>query len=259
MFIIHNIWVLTVGSLLSFLLLLCFLLPFLFGIRHAGSIAGTLLSLALLLYFSCNSLIGNWMQRIWANGIGHVLLCVFLGTLAVCIVGGLVCSLQMLLTILKRPKQSAPAIVLGCTMNNSLQKRMLSRRIDAAYAYLTKFPEAKAILSGGSTGRSAVSEAQWIKQALLERGIAEDRLLTEEASMTTYENLLNARRILEEKELGTAVTIITNGFHQRRCAVIAKELGLRARHTSARTAWYLIPCCWVRECLLLWKKLLFAW
>jgi serine/threonine-protein kinase len=59
---------------------------------------------------------------------------------------------------------------------------------------------------------------------------------------------------------GTAVhiTIVTDGFHQFRASLIAKDCGLSCDAVSAKTPWYLAPSYWVREWLGVAQFLIFG-
>ena len=61
-------------------------------------------------------------------------------------------------------------------------------------------------------------------RALLKKGISEDRLLKENQSTSTKENLTFSKQIILEKQLSTEVMIITNDYHCYRAAYIAKQL-----------------------------------
>ena len=92
-----------------------------------------------------------------------------------------------------------------------------------------------------------ISEAQCMAEYLEQKGIAKERIFREETSVSTRENLTNAKAILEREELGYQVTIVTDGFHQYRAHLIAKDCGLANDAVSAKTPWYLAPSYWVRE------------
>ena len=61
---------------------------------------------------------------------------------------------------------------------------------------------------------------------LIANGIEKDRIITEEQSTSTYENLYYSFALLPETE--QAVTIVSNDFHLRRATYIANKLGYEA-------------------------------
>ena len=59
---------------------------------------------------------------------------------------------------------------------------------------------------------------------LLDKGIEENRILIEDKSTNTVENIKNSKGLLEEPYNG--VGIVTNNFHMFRAVQIAKKQGL---------------------------------
>jgi uncharacterized SAM-binding protein YcdF (DUF218 family) len=130
--------------------------------------------------------------------------------------------------IVSRFWDQAPAdldyiIVLGAQMKESGPSRALQMRLDRAYDYLTANERTKAVLSGGQGPDEPVSEAQGMRDYLVSRGIKEDRLILEEKSTSTWENLTFSSRYVEA---GTdTVGIVTNNFHIFRAKKIAEKAG----------------------------------
>ena len=84
---------------------------------------------------------------------------------------------------------------------------------------------------------------------LWDKGISEGRVLLEECSTSTEENLQFSMELIREKALSTHVVIATQEFHQYRAAVHARRVG--ASSVGAATCispWHLMLCYWVREC-----------
>ena len=94
-------------------------------------------------------------------------------------------------------------------------------------------------------------------RALLKKGISEDRLLKENQSTSTKENITFSKQIILEKQLSTEVMIITNDYHCYRAAYFAKQLGLQPKTYSAKTHWYLVPTFYLREiCAIIFQCIL---
>ncbi|MBE6851327.1 MAG: YdcF family protein [Ruminococcus sp.] len=249
MFVIENFWVRLIASIVLLILLVLFLFPFYLGVQNLGNILGTLACVCGLLFFAANPIIAKILQKIWENGIGHVVLCVFIGILSLSGVLAVVISGFMIHTMNDKPKEENPVVVLGCQVKNGGPSLMLKRRLDAAYAYLTEHPDVPVIVCGGQGPDEAISEAQCMFEYLTGKGIAADRIYQENTSTSTYENLRNAKEILQDESLGSQITIVTDGFHQLRTSMIADDLNLKTSHVSAYTSWYLLPTYWVREWL----------
>ena len=69
----------------------------------------------------------------------------------------------------------------------------------------------------------------------------------EDRSADTEQNLRFSKEVAAENGLPGDITIVTDGFHQLRADMIARQAGLRAYNISARTPAWLLPTYWVRE------------
>lgn len=128
----------------------------------------------------------------------------------------------------ERAGQSEYGIVLGAAVHESGRpSRIMGSRLDAAQLFLEENPDARLILSGGQGDDEPMSEAQCMYDILTARGIDPHRLIMEDESHTTRENLINSMAIIREQG-GTekTITLITSEFHQRRAAFIADSLGI---------------------------------
>ena len=102
-------------------------------------------------------------------------------------------------------------IVLGAGVNGESPSLALRCRIDAAYEYLSRNPETVAILSGGMGDREHITEAECMRRELCALGISEDRLIIEDRSTNTAENIEYSLSLIEGEY--DAVAIVTNNFH----------------------------------------------
>jgi uncharacterized SAM-binding protein YcdF (DUF218 family) len=103
------------------------------------------------------------------------------------------------------------------------------------------------IVSGGQGGDERISEAEAMARYLIERGIPEDRVVREDQSRTTDENLTFSRAIMERSGPGYRCIIVTSNYHVFRTAIVARRLGVNGQVTGARTAGYYWPSAMLRE------------
>jgi len=103
------------------------------------------------------------------------------------------------------------------------------------------------ILSGGKGDDERRSEASAMAAYLVERGFPADRLLLEDQSRTTEENLVFSKAIIDDIRPGARVTVVTSDFHAFRAALLARRLGIRGQVTGARVAGYYRPSALLRE------------
>lgn len=124
------------------------------------------------------------------------------------------------------PKQNADyAIILGAQVRGTTPSKTLDMRIQTAAYYLNENPNTIAICSGGQGSGEDITEAYAIKQGLLKLGIDEERILLEESSTNTVENLTFSMEFLENPAQN--IVIITSNFHCFRAVKLSKKLGLQ--------------------------------
>lgn len=142
-------------------------------------------------------------------------------------------------------------IVLGAAVHGDRVTWVLSNRLDTAADYLDAHPETVCIVSGGQGHGETVTEASAMKRYLVEqRGIAEERILTEEASKSTLENFSFSKELLNTScPADASVAFVTTDFHVFRASRVAKQAGLSAMGIAAPDVWYIRINNFLRECV----------
>lgn len=150
----------------------------------------------------------------------------------------------------KEPAANASyVIVLGAQVRGEVPTLVLNARIKAAAEYLKEHPDAVAVASGGKGSGEAISEAEAIRRGLVRLGIAEERILLEDGSTSTTENLKFSAKLIQSYEAGRkgeskpegntadgedagmvyfvpkGVVLVTNDFHVYRATRLAGNLG----------------------------------
>ena len=141
-------------------------------------------------------------------------------------------------------------IVLGAGLRGEGVGRPLASRLDTAIAYWNENPDAYIIVCGGLGSGARITEAEAMFRYLTARGIPPERIILEDQSTSTYENLKFAREILDEYfPDGFRAVVVTNDFHIYRAVQIARQAGIDAGHLGAPTTWYTWPMNYLREML----------
>lgn len=152
-------------------------------------------------------------------------------------------------------------VVLGAGVNGTVPSMVLRERINCAYEYLVQTPEAVAVLSGGQGPGEEITEAACMYRELTGMGIPAKRLLLEEDSTSTIENLEYSLDILE-KETGSrpnSIGIVSSESHIFRATRFAADLGLDAAGIPAKTTWLPLRInYYLREVAALWKYWVFG-
>lgn len=183
-------------------------------------------------------------------------LCILLivGSLAAAITAGFIVSAA-------HPKDIPSCdyvVVLGAGVRGTTPSLSLQERINAAYDYLTAHPNAVAILSGGQGSGEQITEAACMYRELTGMGIESHRLILEENSTSTLENL---RFSLDAAEAATGtrptkVGIVSSEYHIFRATLFAKTLGLESVGIPAKTTWFSLRLnYYLREIVAVWKYL----
>ncbi len=123
-------------------------------------------------------------------------------------------------------------IILGYGLKDDKVADILQMRIDAAADFLKNNPDTVAIPTGGKTHPGqTLSEAQAIKNGLMDKGIPEERIILEDQAKTTVENFINCKSIILKRctNINTErIAFMTSDFHVFRSSVICKQAGLDA-------------------------------
>jgi len=235
------------------LLSLLTIIPLFIGIINPGVILPTLFSSLFL------PLIWRWkflMKRLkWPLKLFLRLICVAAAA-GLLYVGGL--SVWMLSAAAHAPEESMTVVVLGGRVYETGPSALLRARLDAALAFLNEYPDARVVVSGGQGANEKVSEAEIMGSYLAEQGIARDRIILEDQSTSTYQNMAFTAQKLAENGLPAKVAVATDTFHQRRAGMFAEEAGLTPYALSNATRIDFFGAYWVREWLALTKALLFG-
>ncbi|WP_297635227.1 YdcF family protein [uncultured Clostridium sp.] len=170
--------------------------------------------------------------------------------------------------IIMFPKKSLEkadlVIVLGAGLRGTTPSLTLKHRLDTTIKYIENTNYAgKIIVSGGQGPGEDITEAEAMKAYLMNEGIDESRIIKEDKSTSTSENLIYSEEVIRNKlnhevsnELN--VTIITTDFHAMRSNMLAKRNGYsNIELYTSNTEWYLIPNMYVREFFAFAKSFVF--
>lgn len=148
-------------------------------------------------------------------------------------------------------------IVLGAQVRGKKVTDALRRRLDRALDYYRTHPTNRIIVSGGQGTGEEVSEAEAMAEYLKKRGVPERDIFLEDASVSTYENLVNSKKIIGEMR-GQKIGIVTNNFHIYRAMKLAENVGYgKVYGLAASTKPIVLPNYMMREFFAEGKRVLF--
>lgn len=148
---------------------------------------------------------------VWLRGIvsGFVAVCMVFFILVECfVISGFVS---------KCPDDVDYVILLGAKTGSLT----IERRIDTAAGYLAENPESMVICTGGQGPDEEMPEGEYMKRGLIARGISPDRIIVEDKSTSTSENIAFSRRLISDEN--ASVAVVSNNYHVSRAKAIARR------------------------------------
>ena len=124
-------------------------------------------------------------------------------------------------------------------------------RVESAVAFGARFAEALFVPTG-AVGRFGPSEASVMAAMLEARGVPQSRILLEETGTDTLSSALAVVALLRARGVTAPVFVATSLYHQPRCLLVLRLLGVRARAAvppvvPAATHWWRRCYWWLRE------------
>ena len=130
------------------------------------------------------------------------------------------------------PQDADALIVLGYRCDQDRIHPLLQERIDTAITLWKKYRFRYMIVSGGAVA-SSISEAEIMKRYLVSRGVEPSRILLENCSRNTVQNIVNCRILMREHGLNSCL-LVSNSFHIRRMKYIMDQLQISASFYADR-------------------------
>ena len=146
-------------------------------------------------------------------------------------------------------------IVLGAAVYGQTPSISVRHRCDRAIQHLKRNPGARAVVSGGQGEGEDISEEEDMSRYLVEKGLAADRILLEDKSTSTWENLSFSKALIE----GTGgdpsrVAVVSSSYHLYRARRMAAALGMDAEGLPSADGYPLyMTGMYLREALAVWK------
>jgi uncharacterized SAM-binding protein YcdF (DUF218 family) len=144
-------------------------------------------------------------------------------------------------------------MILGCKIrNDGTPTPLLKGRIDRAVEFYGRQLEATGkkayfIPSGGKGDDEVISEAESMKNYLIEKGIDESIIHPEKKSTTTLENMRFSKAIADEIKPDSNILFSTTNYHIFRSGILSAKAELKADGIGAKTKWYFWPNAQMRE------------
>ena len=242
------IWVLRVVAVIF---LIWFIAPMFKNYINHGNKLGVAICLYVLLFYTNTPVFES--VRIFCHA--STLLTVVWNVLSVLvyifITYAVVITIAMLIASFIKPKKGATAITLGNRATKDGPSPLLKGRIKATAKYLSENKNTKAVLSGGKTKKDYIEEALCMYNELKKLDVDDDKLIIEDKSLSTYENIFFSNRIISQETQEKNLAIVTDRFHQLRARFIIRKLKIKSHvgAVNSATPFLYIPTFYVREWL----------
>ena len=261
---INGVVVIVVMIILLAVLIVPFFLIFngIIMIRNEGRSLANLLSLGfgiliglgefttfLLVYLAISSYNGSEkimnIIRIW----GDPLLFISVSVIYVSVSFLIFMIYTLFLQIIPKKKDFDYVIIHGAgLLEGERISKLLSERIDKALDIYHKDPTPPILIpSGGQGSDEKISEAKAMAEYMKDKNIPEDKIILEDKSTTTYENLLNSKKIIDERDGDKYTALVTSNYHVYRALRHAKKIGLKCTGIGSHVAFYYWPSALIRE------------
>ena len=142
-------------------------------------------------------------------------------------------------------------IILGCQIKkDGTLTPLLKGRVDKAIEFRNEQLKSTGkdlifVASGGKGKDEIISEAEAMKNYLIEQGINEKNILVENKSKNTYENFKYSYKLINNKDANIGFS--TTNYHVIRAGLIATEQGLKLEGLGSKTKSYFWINAFIRE------------
>ncbi|QOR36129.1 YdcF family protein [Clostridium sp. 'deep sea'] len=149
-------------------------------------------------------------------------------------------------------------LILGARVRGEKISLPLKLRLDKGYDYLTQYPNTKVIVSGGQGPGEDITEALAMKRYLEAKGINEKRIIMEDKSTSTFENIKFTREIIDkiDNTEKKTICIVTNDYHMFRSKMLASRNNFDPVGIPCSTYWQSYISSYLRESIAFIKSFL---
>ncbi|MBR1414190.1 MAG: YdcF family protein [Bacilli bacterium] len=144
-------------------------------------------------------------------------------------------------------------IILGCMIKkDGTLTPLLKGRVDKAIQFSMEQKEKtnKDIIfvpSGGQGNDEVISEAQAMKNYLIEQGISNDNIIIEDKSKNTYENIKFSYKLINKNSKIANIAYATTNYHVFRAGIIATNQNIKLEGIGSKTKSYFWVNAFIRE------------
>ena len=114
------------------------------------------------------------------------------------------------------------ALVLGCSPTIGDRDNLFFRARMEAAAELYHSGKVKTLLLSGDNGRKGYNEPEAMRQALIKKGVPDEKIYCDYAGFSTLDSIIRANTVFGQKKF----IIVSQGFHCERAIFLSRAKGL---------------------------------
>lgn len=126
-------------------------------------------------------------------------------------------------------------VVMGAAQYDGRPSPQLQARLDHVVLAYNRGVAPLVVVTGGNRPGDRFTEAESSRNYLVDHGIPENVILSEDTGSTSWESLVNVADLARARGIGTVV-LVSDPYHSLRIRLMAEELGLRAYTSSTTTS-----------------------
>jgi uncharacterized SAM-binding protein YcdF (DUF218 family) len=123
-------------------------------------------------------------------------------------------------------------VVFGAAEYNGVPSPVLKARLDHALELDDRGLAPAIITTGGSGGDTHFTEGGVARDYLIQQGVAEDKIVSETRSDTTYDSVQAIAQMLQQRHARTCIAV-SDGFHLYRIKLMFRSVGITAYGSPA--------------------------
>lgn len=133
--------------------------------------------------------------------------------------------------------ESDIAIVLGAGTANGNLSNVYLERVSHAIHLLEEGKVKKILFTGGYGEGQAISDSKCAEIYALQQGIPKSKILIEEKSTYTFENLIESKKLMLAHGFSSAL-LVSDPYHMKRSMEMCKKIGVNALPSPTPTTMY---------------------
>ena len=133
--------------------------------------------------------------------------------------------------------------------------KLLADRLDKAIEVYRKDPTPPILIpSGGKGSDEHISEAEAMARYLIGKGIPAEKIIKEDRSENTYENLEFSKKIIEARKGSKYTVLVTSNYHVYRALRYCRKNKMKCTGVGSHVAFYYLPSALIREFIAVHKE-----